>query len=68
MGQLVINKERCKGCGLCVSSCPKGILKIGNVLNLKEIPVVEFNNPEKCTACAICAKRCPDYAIVEVYR
>ncbi|MBQ2677704.1 MAG: 4Fe-4S binding protein [Firmicutes bacterium] len=27
-GIVVIRKDRCKGCELCVSSCPKGVLAI----------------------------------------
>ena len=28
MGKITIDKERCKGCGLCVLNCPKKILVI----------------------------------------
>ena len=28
MAKITINKEACKGCGLCVSVCPKQILRV----------------------------------------
>ena len=36
MPKLTFNTDLCKGCGLCVSACPKGILKIAaNQINKK---------------------------------
>ncbi|NLB17125.1 MAG: 4Fe-4S binding protein, partial [Clostridiales bacterium] len=29
MNKVTFNVERCKGCGLCVSVCPKKILELG---------------------------------------
>ncbi|MCK9216757.1 MAG: 4Fe-4S binding protein [Firmicutes bacterium] len=54
--KLVINKEWCKGCGICVSFCPK------NVLTLKD-GKVDIADIEKCIECGQCELRCPDYAI-----
>ncbi|WDV47803.1 4Fe-4S binding protein [Clostridiaceae bacterium M8S5] len=55
--QLVIKPEWCKGCGICISFCPK------NVLALNEKDKIEIKNIEDCTKCGLCELRCPDYAI-----
>ena len=28
MARAIFNEERCKGCGLCVDACPKGIVAV----------------------------------------
>ena len=33
--KLLINMEECKGCGICVSVCPKKVLEISEELNTK---------------------------------
>ena len=33
MAKITINKESCKGCGLCVLSCPKKLLQISDKSN-----------------------------------
>ena len=53
---LTINKEWCKGCGICVAFCPKQVLKI-----VKEKS--EAVNIEDCISCGLCELRCPDNAI-----
>ncbi len=66
-GLVLIDKERCKGCGLCVSVCPFGVLTVTRELNRFGYNVAGVSAPEKCTGCAMCAQICPDAAI-EVYR
>ena len=69
MSHIVIDKERCKGCYLCVNECPKKLLKPGESVNELGVRTVEFNDPgHECLGCAMCARRCPDIAITEVYR
>ena len=59
----VVDREVCKGCGLCVAACPKGVLEIGKEMNTKGyFPVVQ-GRPEECVFCAICCTMCPDVAI-----
>ncbi len=61
-GKIIIDTERCKGCGLCVVFCPKGCIVISKCSNKKGFFPAETNNTG-CTGCAICALVCPDAAI-----
>ena len=65
-GEIIIDAERCKGCGLCVEACAKNHIVISTQSNSKgyfPAEVIETG----CTGCALCAIMCPDVAI-EVYR
>ncbi len=53
----LIDKEWCKGCGICVHFCPKKVLEIDRAGK------VEAVRPEDCIACMLCELRCPDLAI-----
>ncbi len=33
MAKIEIDRERCKGCGLCTIACPKALIKIGEEIN-----------------------------------
>lgn len=68
MGRIVINKDRCKGCGICVEACPKNLIVLSNDLNKYNTNYAKFTDNNKCVGCQICAKSCPDVAICEVYR
>ncbi len=66
-GYIEIDREACKGCQLCVSFCPKGIICIAGKANAAGYLPAEFKRDESCTGCAICGLVCPEVAI-EVYR
>lgn len=55
--QHLIDRDWCKGCGICVALCPK------DVLALDEQERVVAARPEKCICCQLCELRCPDLAI-----
>ena len=65
-GKIVICRERCKGCGLCVVVCPKKCITISKHSNRSGFFPVEFSGSE-CTGCAACGIICPD-VVIEVYR
>jgi len=55
--EVKINKEWCKGCGICVAFCPKEVLEMDD--NGKAF----WAHPENCINCGLCELRCPDMAI-----
>ncbi len=67
VNKVLINAEFCKGCGLCVSTCPRGILKISSSFNTHGYYPVYVARAEECTGCGLCAIVCPDVAL-SVYR
>ncbi len=67
MGAIKIDRERCKGCELCVHFCPKGCIAMEDGFNSKGHRPSCFTRRDECTGCASCARVCPDVAI-EVWR
>ncbi len=64
MPNVSFRANACKGCGLCVSACPKKILRLSpEVLNAKGFHPAEITDPAACIACAFCATMCPDCVI-----
>ena len=39
-GTIVVDKERCKGCGVCASACPCDVLALSAEVNSKGYPVI----------------------------
>lgn len=60
---LFIDRERCKGCILCINACAKAVLKMSKKLNSKGFHYPETVKPENCIGCKNCAIMCPDAAI-----
>jgi 2-oxoglutarate ferredoxin oxidoreductase subunit delta len=55
--KIEINKDLCKGCGICIAFCQK------KVLQLDEQDKAAAVRPEDCNACMLCELRCPDMAL-----
>ena len=66
-GKIIISRELCKECGLCIHFCPKKVIVQSGKLNSAGYQSAEFKDDGECTGCAICAIVCPEVAI-EVYR
>jgi 2-oxoglutarate ferredoxin oxidoreductase subunit delta len=67
-GAIVVDTDRCKGCTLCVDTCPQGVIALAERrVNRHGYPYVEPVNIDKCTGCTSCAVICPDGCIT-VYR
>ncbi|MCB1195292.1 4Fe-4S binding protein [bacterium] len=58
-----VDKNKCKGCSLCVRVCPTKTLRMGTELNDYGNTYVECIDQSKCIACCMCATMCPDWAI-----
>ena len=52
---MVVNKEKCIGCGACVATCPVEAIEL--VDSKAQI------NKEKCVSCGACQGTCPVEAI-----
>ncbi len=64
MNRVTFNVDLCKGCGLCVTACPKKILELdAESLNKKGYHPAKITNQDACIACAMCATMCPDVVI-----
>ena len=64
MKKVYIDEERCKGCGLCISVCPKKVLGISSeTINSKGFAPASVCSPEACIGCGFCAAICPDVVI-----
>ena len=69
MGRIVIDKESCKACNICMEVCPKHLIMPSCETNAHGVNFAEFKDDKKeCLGCAICANCCPDAAITEVYK
>jgi len=67
MAKIEINSNYCKGCNLCVLSCKKDVIKIGDDSNALGYRYAVADKMENCIACKMCAMTCPEAAI-EIYK
>jgi len=67
-GAVDIDRDRCKGCNLCVVACPCDVLSLQpKDVNDRGYHYAYVVEADKCIGCAACATVCPD-GCIEVYR
>lgn len=55
--------DKCKGCELCLTVCPKKIISMSSHVNSKGYCPAEIADISACIGCTSCALICPDGAI-----
>ena len=60
MYRVLVDYDKCKGCGDCVKACPMGVLEL---VDGEPYAV----NPKECHGCEDCVKACKEGAIKVVY-
>ncbi len=58
---LILDNEKCTGCGLCAIDCPTKALTLSQ--NGKEYTYQIIFRHKTCNACGICEKSCPENCI-----
>lgn len=66
-GSIVVEREKCKGCEVCVVACPSGVIALAKDVNAKGYHFAYMENPDACIGCANCAIVCPD-GVITVYK
>jgi 2-oxoglutarate ferredoxin oxidoreductase subunit delta len=64
-GTVTVDRDRCKGCELCIPACRPGVLAMST-----EVNEVGYRYPvlaPGCTGCQACHAVCPDY-VFEVFK
>jgi 2-oxoglutarate ferredoxin oxidoreductase subunit delta len=63
VAHIVIERDLCKGCELCVHACPQKILGMGKEINAKGYFFASVVEQKLCIGCRLCCITCPDMAI-----
>jgi 4Fe-4S ferredoxin len=67
--ELILNRDKCVGCGTCARVCPKDAISRGPVGASRRFPttediIPEIYDPEKCVFCGTCVYMCPFSALI----
>jgi len=66
--ELILDREKCTGCGTCARVCPKDAISRGPVGASRRFPTLEdiipeIYDPEACVFCGTCVYMCPFSAL-----
>ena len=62
-GIVTIFEDRCKGCGYCITFCPRHVLNLASRFNVKGYHPPEVIRADDCVNCRFCEIICPEFAI-----
>lgn len=65
-GYMTVYPGLCKGCGLCMTKCPRECINWSDVLGVFGTPTVKVDE-KRCALCSACEQVCPDCAITVTY-
>ena len=65
-GDIIVIKDRCKGCNFCIEFCPNNVLEISTEFNIKGYHPPQVVNIDRCAFDGLCERICPDSAIIVV--
>ncbi|MBD3387191.1 4Fe-4S dicluster domain-containing protein [candidate division KSB1 bacterium] len=65
--KVVIREDECKGCGLCIVSCPENVLFEQKHLNRQGFHPAGYKG-QGCTGCTFCFYQCPEPGAITVYK
>lgn len=60
---IIIDSKLCKGCDICIATCPKHVFAKSKEVNTKNVYLPFAENEQECTDCGLCELSCPDQAI-----
>lgn len=66
-GNVEIDIEECKGCGLCVEACNIGVLALAEELNRYGYHPAVYTG-HGCNGCGLCFYACPEPGAIRVYK
>jgi len=58
-----IDPKMCKGCHICISVCPHGVLEKAEVVDNRGFYLPVVVHLDACKVCHMCEMECPDFAI-----
>lgn len=64
--EIVVDKKLCKGCHICISVCPHGVLGKAEEVDNRGFFLPVVVDLEACKVCKLCEMECPDLAICVV--
>lgn len=67
MPEIKVDETKCKGCRLCVITCPKQCIDMSDTFSITGYYPAIMKKDGGCIGCGMCAQICPDLAI-EVYK
>ena len=68
MNYVKITADQCKGCRVCVVTCPNHCLAIGSDFNSLGFENAVFIGEDRCVACGLCFYVCPEPGAITVFK